>query len=69
MFIQEYRNLLSHCSVNHTDLTPDDAAALADRVERMIMVVEECTQLLQSSNYHMELSLLHSMHRNLSQNL
>ena len=55
--------------MSRIDLTPDAAAALADRVERMIMVVEECTQLLESSNYHTELSLLHSMHRSLSQSL
>ena len=52
--------------MSHVDLTPDDAAALA---ERIIMVVEECTQLLESSNYHIELSLLHSMHQSPSQSL
>ena len=33
------------------------------------MVVEECAQLLESSDYHTERSLLHSMHRSLSQSL
>ena len=49
--------------MSHIDLAPDDAAALADHVEQMIMVVEE------SSEYHAELSLLHSMHRSLLQSL
>ena len=35
--------------MSRDDLTPDVAAALADRVERMIVVVEECTQLLMST--------------------
>ena len=35
----------------------------------MIVVVEECTQLLMSSDYHTELSLLHIMRRSLSQSL
>ena len=51
--------------MRYTGGAPDNAAAVADRIERMI-VVEECAQLLE---YLTELSLLHTMRYNLSQSL
>ena len=51
-----------------TDGASDNTAAVADCIERMI-VVEECAQLLESTVYHTELSLLHTMRYNLSQSL
>ena len=69
-FLRQYRTLLSQAhAARYTDEALDNAAAVADRIERMIVVVEECAQLLESTVYHTELSLLHTMRYNLSQSL
>ena len=66
-FLRQYRTLLSQAqAARYTDEALDNAAAIADRIERMIVVVEECAQLLESTVYHTELSLLHTMRYNLS---
>ena len=66
-FILHYRELVHQCSASQGDTSPEHAVNLADNAEQMIVIVEECTQLLESTNYHAEVSLLHNMHHSLSQ--
>ena len=69
-FLRQYRSLLSQAhAARYTDEPLDNAAAVADHIERTIVVVEEYAQLLESTIYHTELSLLHTMRYNLSQSL
>ena len=65
-FIQCYRDLVHQCSASQSDTTPEHVTELADYIERMIVIVEYCTQVLESTTYHAELSLLSNMHQTLT---
>ena len=70
-FVEYYRDLVRRCSVSGRNNTvPELAAELAEQVGCIIVVVKECTQLLESTNgYHSELALLRNMHQTLARNL